>query len=134
MQCANVRGGERWQRSSVHSGWGSPITGREQQSLKVFGEGIAYWTRMQQEGAIESFEAFQLEPHGGDLAGFCVLRGDAGRLAQMRVSEEFQRLNSRAQLVVTNFGVVGAITGEADLIRYANRLNISLLSWLVIRG
>jgi hypothetical protein len=99
--------------AALFVGWGAPITGREQQSLKVFGEAVAYWTRLQQEGAIENFEAFELEPHGGDLAGFCMLRGDAARLAQLRVSEEFQVLNLRGQLVVTNFGVVGAVTGEA---------------------
>ena len=99
--------------AALFIGWGPAVVGREQKAIQVFGEGVAYWTRLQQAGEIESFEACQLEPHGGDLAGFCLLRGDEGRLAQLRVSEEFQRLNGRAQLVVTNFGVVGATTGEA---------------------
>jgi hypothetical protein len=99
--------------AAIFIGWGAPVAGRELKSIQVFGEGIEYWTRMQQTGEIESFEAFQLEPHGGDLAGFCVLRGEAGRLAQLRGTEEFQRLNARAGLVVTNFGVVNAVSGEA---------------------
>jgi hypothetical protein len=99
--------------AALFVGWGVPVAGREQQALQIFGETVAYWTRLQQEGAIESFEPFLLEPHGGELSGFCVLRGEAERLAQVRVSEDFQRLNARAQLVATNYGVVGAVTGEA---------------------
>jgi hypothetical protein len=99
--------------AAIFIGWGPTVVGRERQALQVFGEGVEYWTRLQQAGEIESFEAFQLEPHGGDLAGFCVLRGEAERLARLRVSADFQRLNARAVLVVTNFGVVGAVTGEA---------------------
>lgn len=99
--------------AAIFIGWGPAVVGREQKAIQVFGEGVDYWTRMQQSGAIESFEAFQLEPHGGDLAGFCILRGEAEQLARLRGSEEFQRLNGRAQLVVTNFGVVNAVGGEA---------------------
>jgi hypothetical protein len=99
--------------AAIFIGWGIPVTGREQKAIQVFGEAIEYWTRMQQAGEIESFEPFQLEPHGGDLAGFCVLRGDAERLGRLRGTEEFQRLNARAGIVVTNFGVVNAVTGEA---------------------
>jgi hypothetical protein len=51
-------------------GWSSPVRGREAQAAKVFGEAAEFWTRQQQEGAIESWEAVFLEPHGGDLAGF----------------------------------------------------------------
>ena len=105
--------------AALFVGWGPNIPGREQQALQVFGEAVSYWTRLQQAGEIESFEPFQLEPHGGELAGFCVLRGDQEQLARVRVSEEFQRLNTRAQLVVTNFGVVGAVTGEALTAQFA---------------
>lgn len=61
------------------------------------------------EGEITSFEAFALEPHGGDLGGFALIRGDAGKLAQLRYSREFQRLNNRSATVVENFGVVAVL-------------------------
>ena len=96
--------------AAIFIGWGPAVVGREQKALQVFGEGVEFWTRMQQAGEIESFEAFQLEPHGGDLAGFCILRGEAERLARLRGSAEFLRLNQRAALVVTNFGVVNAVS------------------------
>jgi hypothetical protein len=93
-------------------GWGPAIPGREQKALQVFNEAIQYYTQLQQRGEIQSFEPFALEPHGGDLAGFLLVRGDPQKLTQLRVSDEFVRINTRAQLVVTNFGVVGAFAGE----------------------
>jgi hypothetical protein len=73
---------------------------------------MQYWTRLQQQGEIESFEPVALEPHGGDLAGFVVLRGDMERLSRLRYEPEFVSLNTRAQLVVTHFGVVMGYVGE----------------------
>ena len=57
-------------------GWGPVVPGREQKALQVFGEAIQYYTRLQQQGQIESFEPVALEPHGGDLNGFLLVRGD----------------------------------------------------------
>jgi hypothetical protein len=77
---------------------------------------------------IESFEAVNLELHGGDLTGFLLMRGDEGKLGQLRGDPDFIRLNIRASLVVTNFGVVAGTTGErlaeqfADFGRFAAEL------------
>jgi hypothetical protein len=93
-------------------GWGAPITGREAKGLEVFGEALAYYGRLQQEGTIESFDTAILEPHGGDLQGFILLRGSEERLAQLRVDDEFVRLSTRASLVVESLGVIGAALGD----------------------
>ncbi len=94
-------------------GWGNPVRGRERKAIEVFGEAVGLWTRLQGEGKIEGFDAVFLEPHGGDLGGFFLLRGDAEALAQVRTSEEFFRVITRADLVVEGMGVVGAWTGAA---------------------
>ena len=94
-------------------GWGAVVPGREQTSLQVFNEGVAYWQRLQEQGEIDNFEAVTLEPHGGDLQGFVLLRGDREKLERARYSDEFQRLNARAGLVVTRLGVVAGFSGEA---------------------
>src|SRR5256885_16683049 len=83
-------------------GWGPTVRGREQKALQVFNEAIQYYTRLQQQGTIESFEPVALEPHGGDLQGFLLVRGDREKLNALRSSEEFLRLNNRAALVVDN--------------------------------
>ena len=93
-------------------GWGEVIPRREQQALQVFNEVVQYYGELQQRGEIEGFEAFLLEPHGGDLAGFLLVRGDLDKLARVRTSDEFIRFNQRAGLVVQRFGVVTAFTGD----------------------
>jgi hypothetical protein len=93
-------------------GFGHPVRGREQQAAQVFGEAVAYWTRLQEAGRLESWTATFLEPHGGDLGGFFLLWGEKDAIADLRVDDDFARLITRAQLVVDTFGVVGAQTGE----------------------
>lgn len=93
-------------------GFGNPVRGRESQAVELFNETIGWYGRLQEEGEIESFEPVFLEPHGGDLGGFILIRGDAERLASLRVSEEFTQFTIRAALCVDSIGVVGADMGE----------------------
>jgi hypothetical protein len=93
-------------------GFGYPVRGRERQAVKVFNEAMEYYARLQQRGEIESFESVFLEPHGGDLNGFTLIRGDRDKLASIRTSDEFARLSIRADLIVEGFGVIGAQLGE----------------------
>jgi hypothetical protein len=94
-------------------GWGEVVRGREQLALQVFQESIAYYTKLQEDGKIDSFEPVLLEPHGGDLAGFIIMHGDQSSLDSIRSSPEFQKLTYRASAVVDGIGVVGAYTGDA---------------------
>jgi hypothetical protein len=98
--------------SGIFVGFGFPVRGREQQAIKLFNETFEYYARLQQDGEIESFEPVLLEPHGGELGGFFLLRGDKDKLARIRSSEEFERLTLRGQLIVENIGVVSAFLGD----------------------
>src|SRR3954468_7542384 len=89
-------------------GWGEPIQGREAKGLEVFNETIAYYGRLQGEGKIESFEVALLEPHGGDLGGFIMVRGSSEQMSTLRADEEFERMVTRATLVVHGVGCVSA--------------------------
>ncbi len=94
-------------------GFGLVKSGREQQALEVFMEAQQYNEKLKQRGDLESYETVLLELHGGDLGGFTLLRGTADKLNRLRYEdEEFQRLVSRASLVVDDFGVVGAAIGD----------------------
>jgi hypothetical protein len=99
-------------KGALFIGWGEAIPGREQQALKVFNDVLQYYGRLQQQGQIDSFEPFNLEPHGGDLEGFLLLRGDVGKLNAVRYSDEFLQFNNRAALVIRNLGIVMAFTGQ----------------------
>jgi hypothetical protein len=93
-------------------GWGQVVRGREQRAVEVFNESVAYWGGLQGDGKIESFDIVLLNPHGGDLAGFALLRGSAEQLDALRNDEQFQRQNTRADQIVDNLGIVDAVLGE----------------------
>jgi len=94
-------------------GWGQVVRGRETRALEVFNESLQYYGRLQQEGAVESVDAWFLAPHGGDLAGFILLRGERERLDEVQRSADFELLTTRAGMIVDRVGVVNAFTGEA---------------------
>jgi hypothetical protein len=81
--------------------------------LDVFNESIQYYGQLQQDGKIESFDAWFLAPHGGDLAGFILLRAEREQLDEIQRSPDFERIQTRAGLIVDRVGVVNAYTGEA---------------------
>ena len=93
-------------------GWGEIIPGREQKALQVFNETLEYYSRLQGQGVIDGVEPALVEPHGGDLGGFILLRGQREQLSQLRTDAEFLRMLTRAQLVVQKVGVVAAYAGE----------------------
>jgi hypothetical protein len=94
-------------------GWGPPVRGRELKALDVFQETLGYYDSLQKDGRIDSFEPVLIAVHGGDLGGFILLRGSRAALDEIRSSEEFQRLVTRASAVVDNVGVIDAYSGEA---------------------
>src|SRR5207248_293009 len=73
-------------------------------------------------GEIEGYIVGVLEAHGGDLGGFIVLRGEAGKLAQLRGSERFQRYTLRAEFAVQDVGVVSVLL-DAEAGRFVATAN-----------
>jgi hypothetical protein len=96
-------------------GWGGPVRGREAHAAAVFEEAVKLWRRLQREGRIEAWEPVLLEPHGGDLGGFFLLRGKRRQIAELRSSDELIQLGRRADQVFEGYGVVGAeLDGRID--------------------
>jgi len=94
-------------------GFGQPVRGREGRAVESFNETIQYLGELQGDGRIEDFEICFLEPHGGDLGGFMLVRGDAGQMSAVQEDDQFRRHMQRADLVVERLGVVRALLGEA---------------------
>ena len=78
----------------------------------MFAEALAYYGKAEQDGRIESHETVLLGPHGGDLGGFILARGSADQIAALRAEDEFERVTTRAALVVQRVGVVDAALGD----------------------
>ncbi len=112
--------------SALFVGFGLPVRGRERNAISVFNETFEYFSRLQQSGEIESFEPVLLEPHGGELGGFFLLRGDRDKLAHLRTNEDFERQIVRGQLIAESIGVVGGFLGErlmAQLAMFAQQVD-----------
>jgi hypothetical protein len=93
-------------------GWGSPRAGRELAALQLFRESVDYWNGLKAAGEIEDLDLVLLNPHGGDLSGFALLKGERERLARMRMSPEFRRVVVRAGLCLDGVGVVEASVND----------------------
>jgi hypothetical protein len=94
-------------------GFGVPVRGREERAVAVFNQFVEMFGRLAADGRIESMDVTLLDPHGGDLGGFFMVHGTAEQCAALPGDEEFRRAMIDAGLVVDNFGVVGAVTGDA---------------------
>jgi hypothetical protein len=93
-------------------GWGQVVRGREGQALDVFNETIELYGQMQSDGRIESFDVALLEPHGGELQGYVLLRGSEEQIDAVRRSEDFERVMTKGSLIVEDLGVINAAIGE----------------------
>ena len=98
--------------AALFVGWGQVVRGREERALDVFNETIEFYSQLQADARIESFEVCLLEPHGGELGGFELVRGSEEQIDALRRSEDFERLITKASLVVDDLGMVGAAIGE----------------------
>ena len=98
-------------KGALFISWGPIIAGRETQAKQVLGEALQYCEGLQRSGRIDTFDVVVLEPHGGDLGGFVLLKGDKTKMATLRVDPEFIRIIVGAQLVHQKVGVVGAYSG-----------------------
>ena len=99
-------------KMALFIGWGEAVRGREAKAAQVFGEALAYFRGLQEKGEIDSFEPVLIEPHGGDLNGFMLVRGDDEKLMRVWRTDEFAQLVIRTRLIVDRFGVAPCIVGE----------------------
>lgn len=92
-------------------GWSRANAGKEAAALGKFGEFAGYVAKLQAEKHIDSFEPVLLRPHGGDLNGFFLLRGDATKLAALRQTEHWKDWEAFGGLYLQGFGVIECALG-----------------------
>jgi len=93
-------------------GWGQVVRGREERALEVFNETVEFYGRLQSDGRIEGFDVCLLEPHGGDMDGFVLLKGSEEQIDSVHHDEDFQRVMQKADLIVDGLGIVEAYVGD----------------------
>jgi hypothetical protein len=93
-------------------GWNRSIPGREKVSAQHFEEFVTYLGGLQQKGTIQSFDVVFLDPHGGDLNGFFLIKGDPANLDVLVSTTEWVTHITRAMLHLEGSGVIRGITGD----------------------
>lgn len=94
-------------------GWNRPLAGREAAGGQLFQSFVEFLTAQQRGGAIDSFEVVLLEPRGGTLNGFFLLRGDPDRLNALTAGDEWMRHQTRAIINLDGAAVLRGATGSA---------------------
>ena len=92
--------------------WNRSIPGRERLSAEHFSQFAQYLAGLQQKGAIQSFDTVFLDPHGGDMNGFFLIRGESAKLDALLSSPEWVTHMTRALLHLEGSGAVRGVTGE----------------------
>ncbi len=105
------------QSNTILFGWNRPLVGREHLSATHFGEFVEYLGSLAKSGTIDSFDTVFLEPHGGDLNGFFLLKGDPAALNELTGSEDWARHMTKAGMHLQGHGFVRGFTGDAVMDR-----------------
>ena len=87
------------------------MPGREKVSAQHFEEFVKH-RGLQQTGTIQSFDAVFLDPHGGDLNGFFLIKGDSAKLDELLSTAEWVTHITRAILHLDGSGVIRGATGD----------------------
>ena len=93
-------------------GWNRSIAGREKLSAQHFDEFTKYLGGLQQKGTIQSFDVVFLDPHGGDLNGFFLLKGDPAKLDALVATTEWITHITRASLHLEGSGAIRGASGD----------------------
>lgn len=96
----------------IFIGWDRPVPGREKQAMQLFQKSMAHYSKLKTDGRIENFEAVVLTPHGGDLNGFLLVRGDAKKLIEIEQEDISIQLRMEGHYCLDGFGVVLGAIGE----------------------
>lgn len=99
--------------NAIVFGWDRSLPGREQLSARHFQDFVAYLQAQKSGGRIESFDPVLLEPHGGTVNGFFLIRGTDDQIAALAASPDYIQHQIRAQLHLDGFGAWRAVAGAA---------------------
>jgi hypothetical protein len=99
--------------SGLFIGWGDVYPGREEHTLRLFNDAIAYHGSLLEAGRIGRFEPFVVGPHGGGLRGCMIIGGTTEQINALRADDEFLGQVARASMLLKDFGVADLYYGES---------------------
>ncbi len=98
-------------------GWNRSIPGREKLSGDHFQDFVQYMDGLQKGGKLQGVDVVFLNPHGGDLNGFFLIRGEPAQLEALVASKEWVAHMMRAGMHLQASGAVLGVTGKMAMER-----------------
>ena len=93
-------------------GWNRSIPGREKLSNEHFQDFVHYLEGLKKGGKIQGYDVVFLNPHGGDLNGFFLIRGEPAQIDAMVAGKEWVTHMMRAGMHLQSSGAVPGVTGS----------------------
>jgi len=103
--------------NAIFFGWNRSLPGRERISAEHFSEFVAYLGELNKRGDIQSFDVMFLNPHGGDMNGFFLIRGESAKLDAVMASDTWVKHMLRANMHLDGAGSVRGVTGDLVMAR-----------------
>ena len=97
--------------NAVFFAWNRSIPGREHLSAEHFGQFVHYLDGLQKSAAIDSYEVVFLDPHGGDMNGFFLIRASGAKLTALLGSTAWVTHMTRVVHHLEGAGVIRGVTG-----------------------
>jgi hypothetical protein len=94
--------------------WGQSVRGREAKSLEVFMDALTFWGKLAADGKCSQPEAFYADDASN---GILIVKGKSDVLREIQESEEYEKLVSKAQLIVDDLKVHTYVTGDDEITR-----------------
>ncbi len=101
----------------IFFGWNKALVGREKLSDKHFKDFNKYLAGLQKARKIEGYDIVFLDPHGGDLNGFFLIRGKGPDLDAVMAGEEWGKHMIRAITHLDGAGAIRGTVGDASVAR-----------------
>jgi hypothetical protein len=93
-------------------GWKRANPVHEERVMELFQEMNHYLDTLQRDKTIQSYDVVFLNPNGGNLTGFFLLRGDSAKLDALQASEDWQVNIGRTQLYLEDPTTIRGATGD----------------------
>jgi len=105
------------ERNIIFFAWNRSVPGREKTSGQHFEEFVTYLSGKAKSGAIGGFDAVFLDPHGGDMNGFFLIRGESASLDALTATAEWSEHMTRGALHLQGAGAIRGATGDQAMKR-----------------
>jgi len=94
--------------------WSQPARGRETKAIESFTDFLTFMGKLAADGKVQEAETF-FSLDGGK--GFAIVRGTTDVLNEVVLSEEYEKLISKAQLCVDDLHTEIYVTGDEEIQR-----------------